>query len=145
MSISAPCKIQHQTAHKRLKHALPEDKPPANIANLPTETAPIELRATLSSAVDYLPVALSNTSVALKTRVSEMNMRRERQCESYRTVVRLRLSTSPRARTSNITHDHFKIAVGLLSPEVPTVLMPPANMAMLPADAVELPKRATLS
>jgi hypothetical protein len=115
------------------------------MANLPTETALIPFRATLSSAVDHLPVALSNKSVALKTRVSEMNMRRERQCKSYRTVVRPRLNTGPRARTSNITRDHFKIAMGLLSPESPIVLMPPANMATLPADAVELPKRATLS
>ena len=65
MSISATNKIQQHTAHKQLKHALPDDEPPAKMANLPTETAPITSRATLSSAVDHLPVALSNTSVAL--------------------------------------------------------------------------------
>jgi hypothetical protein len=42
MSISAPYKIQQQTAHKRLKHALPDDEPPAKMANDPTETAPIK-------------------------------------------------------------------------------------------------------
>jgi hypothetical protein len=37
------------------------------MANLPTETAPIPFRATLSSAVDHFPVALSNTSVVFQT------------------------------------------------------------------------------
>jgi hypothetical protein len=39
--------------------------PPAKMANDPTETAAEIVRATLSSAVDHLPIALSNTSVAL--------------------------------------------------------------------------------
>jgi hypothetical protein len=52
------------------------------MANLPTETAPIELRATLSSAVDHLPVALSNTSVALKEASAETRIRKHALAEA---------------------------------------------------------------
>jgi hypothetical protein len=69
MRIAALHNNQHHTARKQLQNALPEDIdkdiPPAKMANLPTETAAEIARATLSSAVDHFPVALSNTSVAL--------------------------------------------------------------------------------
>jgi hypothetical protein len=137
MSIIATHNSQQENVNTQT-HNVPLSVPPAKMANLPTETAPIPFRATLSSAVDHFPVALSNTSVALKLISSDMHMRRAGQ------ALRLELNTGPRAHQHSHAN-HLKIVVAFHSPESPILLLPPANMAMFPTDAVEAPKRATLS
>jgi hypothetical protein len=64
-----------------------------------------------------------------------------RQTSKTVQALRLQLNTGPRAHT-HVTRASIALEFHLKSP---TLLLSPVNMAMLPTDAVEMPKRATLS